>query len=63
MIMAIAIEEKGEPMKQKLIDCINGVLKHLPWGEISSHTAEDIAERLIEEGFVTDTNVGGKYQS
>ena len=48
-------------MKQKLIDCINGVLKHLPWGEISSHTAEDIAERLIEEELVTGTNVGGKW--
>lgn len=50
-------------MKQKLIDCINGVLKYLPWGEISSHTAEDIAERLIEEELVTDNNVGGKWIS
>ena len=39
-------------MREKMIELINGVLKHLPWGEISSHTAEDIANYLIDNDVV-----------
>jgi hypothetical protein len=31
-------------MKEKLIEIIDGILGYLPWGEITPHTAEDIAE-------------------
>ena len=37
-------------MREKLIELIDQVLRCLPWGEISSHTAEDIADRLIDNG-------------
>lgn len=52
-------------MKKKLIKIIDDVLRYLPWGEVTPHTAEDIAERLIENGMTiaTDTNVGDKWIS
>ena len=37
-------------LKEKLIELANDVLRYLPWGEISSHTAEDIANHLIANG-------------
>lgn len=46
-------------MREKLIELIGQVLRCLPWGEISSHTAEDIADRLIANGvFVLPCNIG-----
>ena len=50
-------------MREKLIDLIDPVLRCLPWGEVSSHTAADIADRLIENNvtFETDNNVGSKW--
>lgn len=38
--------------KEKLVELVNGVLKYLPYGEISSHTATDIANRLISNGVI-----------
>ena len=51
--------------REKLIELVNAVLRCLPWGEITSNTAEDIADRLIEEGvtFVKDNNVPSKWIS
>ncbi|WP_406044085.1 DUF551 domain-containing protein [Succinimonas sp.] len=46
------------PTREKLIEKINTKLMALPYGEITLHTAEEIADSLIEEGYVTDTNVG-----
>ena len=37
-------------MRDKLIALVNDVLRCLPWGEISSHTAEDVADHLIANG-------------
>ena len=37
-------------MREKLIELTNNVLRCLPWGEISSHTSEDIADHLIDNG-------------
>ena len=34
-------------MREKLIELIAPVLQCLPWGQVSSHTAGDIADRLI----------------
>lgn len=46
-------------MREKMIELIGHVLRCLPWGEISSHTAEDIADRLIENGIlVLPCNIG-----
>ena len=36
--------------REKLIELVDNVLRYLPWGEISSHTAEDIADHLIANG-------------
>lgn len=36
--------------REKLIELTNDVLRCLPWGEISVHTAEDIADHLIDNG-------------
>ena len=54
-----------EDIKEKLIELVNAVLNCLPWGEISSHTAEDIVDRLIEYGatFAEDNNVPSKWIS
>lgn len=37
-------------VKEKLVGLINDVLKHLPWGQISSHTAGEVADYLIKNG-------------
>lgn len=37
-------------MREKLIELVNDVLNYLPWGEISSHTAQEIADHLIANG-------------
>lgn len=37
-------------MREKLIELANDVLNYLPWGEISSHTAKEIADHLIANG-------------
>lgn len=39
-------------MKEKLIELIAPVLRCLPWGQVSSHTAGDIADNLIANGVV-----------
>ena len=36
--------------REKLIELVNAVLRCLPWGEISSHTADDVADHLIANG-------------
>lgn len=50
-------------MIEKLIELIKPVLECLPWGEITSHTAKDIAKRLVENGatFVEDINALSKW--
>lgn len=50
-------------MKDKLIELVNDVLNYLPWGEISSHTAQEIADYLIAHGVTvaTENNVGHKW--
>lgn len=37
-------------MKKKLTELANDVLKHLPWGQVSSHTAEELADYFIANG-------------
>ena len=37
-------------MREKLIELTNDVLKYLPWGQISSHTARELADHLIANG-------------
>ena len=37
-------------MREKLIELVDSVLRNLPWGDVSLHTAEDVADRLIEHG-------------
>ena len=51
--------------KEKLIEKIDPILKSLPWGEITPNTAEQIADRLIEEGvtFDKDNDVPSKWIS
>ena len=54
-----------EDLREKLVELVSAVLNCLPWGEISSHTAEDIVDRLIEYGvtFAEDNNVPSKWIS
>lgn len=44
--------------RERLIEKINTKLMALPYGEITLHTAEEIVDSLIEDGYVTGTNVG-----
>jgi hypothetical protein len=37
-------------MREKLIELVNDVLSYLPWGQISSHTAKEVADHLIANG-------------
>ena len=37
-------------MREKLIELTDDVLKYLPWGQISPHTAKEIADHLISSG-------------
>lgn len=46
--------------REKLIELVNAVLRCLPWGEISSHTAGDVADHLIANG-VTVQKEGKLY--
>lgn len=46
------IYEPNGKAKEKLAELVDSVLRCLPWGEISSHTAEDVAERIIESGLL-----------
>ena len=39
-------------MVMGMVDLINAVLRCLPWGEVSSHTAQDIADHLAENDVV-----------
>lgn len=57
-------------MREKMIELIAPVLQCLPWGQVSSHTAGDIADHLIANGVVIsnletttdkDTNVPSKW--
>ena len=55
-------------LKEKLIELADDVLRYLPWGEISSHTAEDIANHLIANGVTVpvrckDCKQWNRYQS
>lgn len=36
--------------KEKLAELINDILNYLPWGQVSNHTAEEIADHLIANG-------------
>lgn len=49
-------------MREKLIELVNDVLSYLPWGQISSHTAKELADHLISHGvtIATDKKVGDK---
>ena len=49
-----AITEKGKKMddREKLIEAIADFLKYLPWGQVSSHTAEELADCLLTEGVI-----------
>jgi hypothetical protein len=44
-------------MREKMIELVNSVLCCLPWGEISQHTAEDVADHLIASGVTLDNKV------
>lgn len=46
--------------REKLTELVKDVLDYLPWGQISSHTAKEIADHMVENGvtFATDNNVG-----
>lgn len=46
--------------REKLTELVKDVLDYLPWGQISSHTAKEIADHLVENGvtFAKDNNVG-----
>ena len=46
--------------REKLTKLVDDILSFLPWGQISSHTAEEVADHLIANGvtFATDKNVG-----
>lgn len=37
-------------MREKLIEFVKDILDWVPWGQISSHTAEDVADHLIANG-------------
>lgn len=45
--------------RKKLTELVKDVLDYLPWGQISSHTAKEIADHLVENGvtFAKDNNV------
>ena len=36
--------------REKLVELINDVLNYLPWGQVSSHTAKELADYLITNG-------------
>ena len=38
---------EGKTMREKLIELVKDILDWVPWGQISSHTAEDVADHLI----------------
>ena len=42
-------------MREKLIELIDAVLLYLPWGEVNSHTAADIADRIIDSGICDES--------
>ena len=51
-----------DKLREKLIELVKDILDWVPWGQISSHTAEDVADHLIDYGvtFATDNNDGSK---
>ena len=42
-------------MREKLIELIDAVLLYLPWGEVTPHTAADIADRIIDSGICDES--------
>lgn len=46
--------------RKKLTGLVSDILEYLPWGQISSSTAREVADHLIANGvtFATDNNVG-----
>lgn len=42
-------------MREKLIELVNAVLLYLPWGEVTPHTAADIADRIIDSGICDES--------
>lgn len=51
--------------REKLIELVNDILSYLPWGQISTHTAQEVADHLLDNDvtFATDNNVGSKWIS
>lgn len=47
--------EKGKTMREKMIELIDAVLLYLPWGEVTPHTAADIADRIIDSGICDES--------
>ena len=37
-------------VREKLVELANDVLRYLPWGEVQKHTAEQIADRMMDHG-------------
>ena len=48
-------------MREKLIELVNDVLGYLPWGQISSHTAAELADYLIANGVTVQELDGCEY--
>ena len=46
-------------MREKLTELVNDILSYLPWGHISTATAQEVADHLIANGvtFAKDNNV------
>lgn len=47
-------------VREKLVELVNAVLRCLPWGEISSHTAEDIADHILADGWTKQEWISAK---
>ena len=46
--------------RERLIELANEFLKHLPWGEITSYTAKELASYLISHGVTFERMDGEK---
>ena len=51
-------------MREKLIELVNDVLSYLPWGQISSRTATELADYLIAHGVtIKDEEIDFDYEA
>jgi 6-phosphogluconate dehydrogenase (decarboxylating) len=41
-------------MRDKLIELVKDILDWVPWGQISSHTAEEVADHLIGQDVIVE---------